>query len=175
MKTLTKIIVASSAGILSAGLCTAGAFAATGAFSLQDQAGSTLGVSGVNGSATHAAKGALSNAEQKANTLRGALPATPALPSGVPSSLPTSVPSLPTGSVPAVPTVPAVPATGSGSVSGSTSGSVSSTAGSGSASGSTSGAAGTSGVTGAVTSGAKVVTPPAAVDVRGTGSVTVGH
>lgn len=172
MKTLTKIIVASSAGILSAGLCTAGAFAATGAFSLQDQAGSTLGVSGVNGSATHAAKGALSNAEQKANTLRGALPATPALPSGVPSSLPTSVPSLPTGSVPAV---PAVPATGSGSVSGSTSGSVSSTAGSGSASGSTSGAAGTSGVTGAVTSGAKVVTPPAAVDVRGTGSVTVGH
>ena len=31
MKTLTKIIVASTAGILSAGLATAGAFAATGA------------------------------------------------------------------------------------------------------------------------------------------------
>jgi len=170
MKTLTKIIVASTAGILSAGLATAGAFAATGAFSVQDQAGAAIAAHGVTGAAKSAAQSAAATAEQKAAALRGEVsklagqaPAVPTLPTTVPSGVP---------AVPGVPSVPGV-TTGSGTLSGSVSGTAGSVTGSG-----TAGATGTAGTSGASATGgaaATVVAPPAAVDVRGSGSATLSH
>ncbi|MGH1525424.1 hypothetical protein ACRAWC_15785 [Leifsonia sp. L25] len=159
MKTLTKIIVASTTGVLSAGLATAGAFAATGAFSVQDQAGTTIAAHGVTGTATHSVDTAKTAAEQKADTVRGEVSKAVAQASAAPSALPTNIPSV------------AGTASGSASTGGTASGTSGSVAGSGEAAA----AAGTSGLNATGTSTATVVTPPAAVDVRGTASVTAGH
>lgn len=164
MKTLTKIIVASTAGILSAGLATAGAFAATGAFSVQDQAGTAISAHGVTGAVKHVAQSAATTAEQKAAALRGEV-------SKAADQAASQVPALPT-TIPSVPSVPGV-AAGSGTASGSVSGTAGSVTGSGTA-GAT-GTAGTSGVSATGNAAATVVAPPAAVDVRSNGSVTLSH
>ncbi len=157
MKTLTKIIVASTAGILSAGLATAGAFAATGVFSVQDQVGAAIDARGVTGSTTHAVHSATTTGEQKASSIRGEVAKSVASASPAPA-----LPSLLTKT-------PSVPGTSS------TAGSVSATAGSETGSGVTASAAGTSGTSAAAKGAATVVAPPAAVDVRGNVSVTLGH
>ena len=161
MKTSTKVIAATAAGILSAGIATAGAFAATGSLSVSDTPGQVLKLSGVGPAAAHASKEALSHANQNAKGLFGDLPTSVPTPTGLP--VPTSTP-----------------------VSGDASNDTSATA---KANAPTSGAAATKGSSTAkgdangdavsawakANGGAQVVTPPAAVDVQVDLSAKAGH
>lgn len=71
MKMFPKVAVAIASGVLSVGLGTAGAFAATGSLSVADQPGQALKLQGVAPAAGHASKQALEHASKNAKGLFG--------------------------------------------------------------------------------------------------------
>jgi hypothetical protein len=151
MKTLTKIIVATATGVLSVGVATAGAFAATGSLSVADAPGQTLKLDGVGPAADHASDNALTHANEHAKGLFGSTPT--AAPTAVPTPAPTATSStdVSTSGSATVTTpdavAPTTAAKDASNVKGSLTGSeVSAWA--------------------QTHSGAQVVTPPAAVDVN---------
>ncbi|HEY5223889.1 MAG TPA: hypothetical protein VIJ18_12685 [Microbacteriaceae bacterium] len=161
MKTLTKVIVATAAGVLSVGIATAGAFAATGSLSVANAPGQVLKTTGVGPAAAHANANALSHANEHAKGLFGSTP------TAIPTAIPTAAPSV-TGeasgdahasanaTTPSAATVPTTAAKDASTVKGSLTGSeISAWA--------------------KAQGGAQVVAPPAAVDVQGGGSATAGH
>lgn len=159
MKMLTKVVVATATGILSVGLATAGAFAATGSLSVADAPGQVLKLDGVGPAADHASQQALSHANEHAKGLFGT-------PTAVPT--PTETPTAPSGdaaadtsatletTTPSNGTVPKAAAQDASTVKGSLTGDE------------ISAWAKTNG-------GAEVVAPPAAVDVQGDASVKLGR
>lgn len=157
MKTLTKIIVATATGVLSVGVATAGAFAATGSLSVADAPGQTLKLDGVGPAADHANEHALTHANEHAKGLFGSTPT--AVPTPTPtatSSSDVSTSGSATVTTPESGVAPTTAAKDASTVRGSLTGSeVSAWA--------------------KTHTGAQVVTPPAAIDVHSETSAHAGN
>ena len=170
MKTSTKVIVATAAGILSAGLATAGAFAATGSLSVSDAPGQVLKLGGVGPAAGHANKQALSHADENAKGLFGGTPTPTPTPTPTAIPIPTSSPvsgdastdtsDEPDADDPTTGTTPTADEKDSSTAKGDAKGDANGDAVSAWAK---------------AHGGAQVVTPPAAVDVQVDGSAKADH
>ncbi|WP_308466575.1 hypothetical protein [Rathayibacter soli] len=162
MKMLTKVVVATATGVLSVGLATAGAFAATGSLSVTDAPGQVLKLDGVGPAANHANQQALSHASKHAKGLFGTSTAVPT-PTEAPSvTAPTSgeatadTSTTVKATTPSNGVVPRTAAQDASTVKGSQTGSEIST-------------------WAKSNGGAQVVAPPAAVDIQGRADVKLGR
>jgi hypothetical protein len=159
MKMIPKVVVAVASGVLSVGLATAGAFAATGSFSVPDQPGQALKLQGVAPAADHASKQALAHANQHAKGLFGttstAVPTPSASASASTDASTNDSDSSATTSATVTPVAPTTASKDASTVKGNLTGKeVSAWA--------------------KAHSGVQVVTPPAAVDVSGD-AAAAGH